>query len=198
AQFEPALREFNTALEHAGKAARAIEAALARQEGDLAAVLQLINTLTTVRSNMLNAAAALYQLGRYEEVVSLYEREDWQRCERIFKHAVAGLPADSPEMLGNALRLANLTSDIRVRSDRGAAYNAMAAESGGTALSQQATALWQEAVQLARQLPDRHNLLLITTLGHLGYAWTGLKQYAEALAAHAEQVVAVGQLPGQL
>jgi CHAT domain-containing protein len=195
AQFEPALREFNTALEQAGKAARAIEAAFAQQEGDLAAVLQLINALTTVRNNMLNAAAALYQLGRYEEVVSLYEREDWQRCERIFKRVVAGLPADSPEMLGNALRLANLTSDIRVLSDRGAAYNAMAAETDETAMYQQATALLQEAVQLARQLPDRHNLLLIATLGHLGYAWTGLKQYPEALAAHAEALRLTRALP---
>jgi tetratricopeptide (TPR) repeat protein len=185
-QFEPALREFNTALGQAGKAARDIEAAFAQEGGDLAAVLRLINALTTVRSNMMNAAAALYQLGRYEEVVSLYDREDWQRCGRIFTHAVDGLPAGSADMLGQALRLANLTSNIRVLSDRGVAYHAIAAETGEAATYQKAAELLQEAVRLARQLPDHHTLLLIATLGHLGYAWEGLRRYPEALAAHAE------------
>jgi CHAT domain-containing protein len=194
-QFEPALRQFNTALAQAGKAARDIEAAFAQEGGDLAAVLRLINALTTVRSNMMNAAAALYQLGRYEEVVSLYDRDDWQRCERIFTHAVDGLPADSADMLGQTLRLANLTSDIRVLSDRGVAYHAIAAETGEAATYQKAADLLQEAVRLARQLPDHHNLLLIATLGHLGYALEGLQRYPEALAAHTEALQLARLLP---
>lgn len=195
AQFEKALREFNTALEQAGKAAYAIEMALAQQGSALDAVLRLINTLITIRSNIMNAAVSLYQLGRYEEVVSLYDREDWQRCERILKHALAGLPADSAEILASALRKANLVSDIRVLSDRGAAYNAIAAETDDTAAYQKAADLLQEAVQLSRQLPDQHILLLITTLSNLGYAWEGLKQYPRALAAHEEAWQLARDLP---
>jgi CHAT domain-containing protein len=75
------------------------------------------------------------------------------------------------------------------------AYHAIAVETGEAATYQKAAELLQEAVRLARQLPDHHNLLLIATLGHLGYAWEGLKRYPEALAAHAEALQLARLLP---
>jgi CHAT domain-containing protein len=195
AQFENALRAFHTALGEAGKAVRSIEGALAQQHGDVAATLRLINSLTTVRSAMMNAATALYQLGRYEEVLRLYAQDDWQRGERLFKRVVADLPADSTGMVVRGLRQADLTSDIRVLHDRGAAYNALAAEMGEAATYRQAVEFLQQAVQLARQLPDHHNFLLLTALSSLGAAWEGLKDYPAALVAHTEALRLAHPLP---
>jgi CHAT domain-containing protein len=195
AQFEKALREFHTALTEAGKEVRSIETALARPGSDVMAAIRFLNSLTTIRGTMMNVAAALYQLGRYEEVIALYDRDDWQRCNRLLQQVVVSLPAESDAMMVSALRQANLTSAICVLNDRGAAYNALAAETGTLATYRKAGEFLQEAVELARQLPEHHHLLLITTLSALGAAWEGLKDYPAALATHEEALRLTHTLP---